>query len=348
MNHKEMVLVSGGTGFVSIHIILQLLKKDYKVKTTLRSLERKNEVIDMLKNGGIPSCHGDQIDNLEFIEADLMKDDNWDEAVKGCDFVLHVASPFPITQPQNDDELIIPAKEGTLRILKASRDANVKRVVMTSSFAAIGYSINTKNHIFTENDWTDPNTNIAAYVKSKTLAELAAWDFIHKVGGQMELTVINPVLILGPVLSTNLSTSIQMIEQLFSSKIPAVPKISYGIVDVRDVADIHIRAMISPKAKGQRFLAASECSLSLPEIAGILRTHQNKFNQKVTVRAMPDWMLKFAAYFKPELKSVSSQVGKIKIMSNEKARKVLGWQPRNAEISVIDTAESLIKFGIIN
>ena len=343
MKNNETVLVTGGTGFIGIYCILQLLQKEYKVRTTLRKISKKSDVIQMLNKGGITNTN-----NLEFIEADLANDDNWDEAVKGCDYVLHVASPFPITEPKNPDEIIIPAKEGTLRVLKAARDAKVKRVVLTSSFAAIGYSIETKNHIFTEEDWTDPNANITAYIKSKTLAEKAAWEFINNEGGDLELSVINPVAVLGPILGGKLSTSIQMVEQLMSAKMPAIPKINFGIVDVRDVADIHIRAMTSPGAKWQRFLAVSDNgTLSLPEMADILRVQPNKYAGKVPKRIMPDWLVKFAARFKPELKPIASQVNKAKDMSNKKAREVLNWQPRNKEIAIADTAESLIQLGIV-
>lgn len=347
MKNKETVLVTGGTGFVGIHTILQLLQKGYNVKTTLRNLVRKSEIFEMLKNGGFTSPDNYRDDSLEFIEADLTKDDNWDEAVKGCEYVLHVASPFPPGEPKDENELIRPAVDGTLRVLKAAHKAKVKRVVMTSSFAAIGYSLNPKNHIFTEEDWTDANTNIPAYIKSKTLAERAAWNFIQNEGDDLELTVINPVGIFGPVLGNKFSSSIRMVEQLMTGKMPAIPKLSFSVVDVRDVADIHIKAMTNPEAKGQRFLATSDGTTSLPEIAEMLRSQNNQFAQRVTKKVMPDWIVKIVAYFKPELKSVSTQVGKIKTVSNEKAKNILGWQPRNKEVVIADTAESLLKFGIV-
>ena len=337
-----MVLVTGGTGFIAIHTILLLLHKGFKVRTTLRNLNRRSEVIEMLKNGG-----EDSFDNIEFIEADLMKDDNWAKAVRNCKFVLHIASPLPVREPKNANELILPAREGTLRVLKAAGNAGVKRVVMTSSIAAIGSGMSPENHIFTEDDWTDPNSNISAYAKSKTLAELAAWDFINNQDSSLELTVINPVVVLGPVLGKDFSNSIQIVEQLMTGKIPAIPKINLGVVDVRDVADIHIRAMTSPEAKGQRFIASSGSSISLPEIAGILRSQQNRFARKVTRWIMPDWMVKLAAFFIPDMKPVVFQLGKSKVISNEKAKMLLGWQPGSTEASVFDTAESLIKLGII-
>ena len=342
MENKETVLVTGGTGFVGIHSILQLLQKGYKVKTTVRNLNRKDEVFEMLKNGGITS-----FDNLTFIAADLTKDDNWDEAVKGCDYVLHVASPFPQGEPKDENELIIPAKEGTLRVLRAAKNAYVKRVIMTSSFAVIGYSIDPQNHVFTETDWTDPNAKLAAYIKSKTVAELAAWDFIKNSGENLELTVINPVGIFGTVLGKDFSSSIQLVEQLLTGKMPATPKLNFSVVDVRDVADIHIKAMTNPEAKGQRFLATSDGSTSLPEIAKLLRSQPDKFGNKVTGKVLPDWLVKVLAIFKPELKSVSSQLGIVKVLSNDKAKNVLNWQPRKWQTTILDTAESLIKQNIV-
>ncbi|UBM59580.1 aldehyde reductase [Marinilongibacter aquaticus] len=340
MENKETVLVTGGTGFVGVHTILQLLQKGYNVRTTLRSLKRKDEIITMLKNGGIAS-----FEHIEFIEADLTKDDNWDKAVKGCDYVLHVASPFPQGEPKDENELIIPAKKGTLRVLKAAENAGVKRVVMTSSFGAVGYSIDPKNHVFTEQDWTDPNTNLAAYIKSKTVAELAAWDFIKNNEGNLELTVINPVGIFGTVLGNDLSSSVQLVEQLLTGKMKATPKLNFSVVDVRDVADLHILAMKNPEAKGQRFLAASDGATSLPKIAELLRSQPHKFGNKVTSKVLPDWLVKILSVFKPELKSVSSQLGITKKISNDKAKKMLGWQPRNWEATIVDTAESLMRIN---
>lgn len=342
MENKETVLVTGGTGFVGIHLILQLLQNGYSVKTTLRDINRKEEVFNMLENGGLtfPKNY-----HLAFVEADLNKDDNWDEAVKDCHYVLHVASPFPQGEPKDENELIIPAKEGTLRVLEAAKSAGVKRVVITSSFGAIGYSINPLNHVFTEEDWTDPSKKNTAYIKSKTIAELAAWDYIKHNDGDLELTVINPVGIFGPVLSNSFSSSIQLVEQLLTGKMPAIPKLYFNVVDVRDVADIHIKAMKNPEAKGQRFLATSDGSTSLPEIANLLRSQPNKFGSKVTRKVLPNWLVKILSVFKPELKSVSKQVGIVKILSNEKAKKLLDWHPINWETTIKDTAESLMNIN---
>ncbi|MBQ4830453.1 aldehyde reductase [Alteromonas sp. MMG017] len=342
MKNKEKVLVTGGTGFVGIHIILNLLKRGYTVKTTIRNLNKKYGIIEILENEGATD-----LDAISFIEADLTDDKNWSKAVKDCQYVLHVASPFPAKDPENPDELLIPAIEGTLRVLKHARDANVKRVVMTSSFATIGYSNKESNYVFTEKDWTNPEDENTTYIRSKTLAERAAWDFITSEGGNLEFTVINPVGIFGPILGKNLSSSVQLVEQLLNKKIPAVPNVHFGIVDVRDVADIHIKAMSNEKAKGERFLLTGDSSISLPEIAQILHSHENKFSTQVTTKVLPNWLVKLLSIFKPELKNVASQVGKIKILSNKKVKNTFNWTPINKEKIIKDTAESLIEYGII-
>ena len=338
----QTILVTGGTGFVGAHTILQLLQKGYTVKTTIRSLERQNEVIDMLKAGGISN-----FDRLTFIEADLTKDAGWDKAVQNCDYVLHVAAPFPGGEPKDENELIIPAKEGALRVLKFARDAHVKRVVLTSSFAAIGYSIDPRDHTFTEKDWTDPNAKIAAYIKSKTVAELAAWEFMKREGGSLELTVINPVGIFGPVLGKDFSSSIQLVVRILSGKMPKIPKLHFGMVDVRDVADAHIRAMTHPNAAGQRFLIAADGSGSLPEITNILHARYPDRHPPISTQVLADWMVKLAAIFKPELKAVSTQLGPAKTLSNQKARSILQWTPRKRGTTIEDTADSLLTFGIV-
>ncbi|MGC1944765.1 MAG: aldehyde reductase, partial [Candidatus Acidiferrales bacterium] len=244
------VLVTGGSGFIGSHSIVQLLAAGHRVRTTVRSQKREGDVRAMLKEGG-----AEPGDRLSFIAADLEGDAGWREAAAGCEYVLHVASPFPQTVPKNEDELIVPAREGTLRVLRAARDAGVKRVVLTSSFAAIGYGHKAQQGPFDETYWTDPGANdIAPYVKSKTLAERAAWDFIDKEGGNPELSVVNPVGVFGPVLSADYSTSILLVQRLMKG-MPGCPRLYFGVVDVRDVADLHIRAMTDPAAKGERFLA---------------------------------------------------------------------------------------------
>jgi len=318
-NINATVLVTGGTGFLGSHIILQLLQKGYKVRTTLRSLTRKDDIINMLKAGGITD-----FENLSFVEANLIKDDNWDKAVQGCDYVQHVASPFPVQEPKDENELIIPARDGALRVLKAARDAGVKRMVLTSSFAAIGYSIDPKNHIFTENDWTDPNTSIPPYIKSKTIAEKAAWEFIQKEGGALELTVINPVGIFGPVLGKDYSASINYIDAILKGIIKETPPITFGVVDVRDVADIQISAMKHPAAAGERFLATSDGAVSFYDVAELIKKERPKLADSI-------------ADLQPIDFSLYSQ------LSNHKARTVLNWNPRSKEEAILASVDSLQK-----
>ena len=239
---NDLVLVTGGTGFVGVHVVLRLLQASYTVRTTLRSLEREAEVREMLRYAGV-----DAGERLSFARADLMHDEGWPEAVAGCRFVHHVASPFPAAPPKDENELIVPAREGTLRVLRAARDAGVQRVVLTSSFAAIGYGHDRKRTTpFTENDWSNPDSpDTPAYQKSKTLAERAAWDFIAQEGRGMELASVNPVGIFGPTLGRDVGTSVGIIQNLLEGKLPGMPRIRIGLVDVRDVAELHVRAMTS-------------------------------------------------------------------------------------------------------
>ena len=343
MENKETVLVTGGTGFVGSHCVLQLLQKGYNVKTTLRSLSRKNEVIERLKTAGITS-----IDNLEFIETDLTNDANWNEAVKGCKFVLHVASPIHSTLPKDENEMIRPAVDGTLRVLKAARDAGVKRVVVTSNFGAIGYSHKDPNTEITEEEWTDPNEKMTSYNKSKVLAERAAWDFISKEGGNLELSVINPVFILGPSLGPDLPSSFGVLNHLLDGSMKAVPNIPFNIIDVRDVADLHIRAMTNPNAKGQRFIALAGGKMAMPEIALLLKNKMPGIAKAIPTKTLPNWVIYLAALFNKQAKLVAPMLKIIRNTSSAKARKVLGWTPiANNEEAILASEESMIKFGVI-
>lgn len=340
---KEQVLVTGGTGFVGIHTILQLLQKGYRVKTTLRSMNRKGEVIEMLKTGGLSS-----FDNLAFVEADLTRDDHWDEAVAGCGYVLHIASPIYLRLPKNEDEMIRPAVDGTLRVLKASRNAGVKRVVMTSNFGAVGYSHKDPAIFITEERWTDPNEKgLSVYNRSKVLAERAAWDFVKKEGGGLELAVINPMAIFGPSLGPDLSSGFELLRNMLDGSMKRIPHMTLGIVDVRDVADLHIRAMTDPAAKGQRFLALAGGTMSLLQIALLLKNKMPYVAKNVSAKTLPDWVIRVAALFSPKAKAIAPMLGVNRNASNEKAKKMLRWQPRSNEEAILAAAESLVKFGSI-
>ena len=344
MENSEIVLVTGGNGFVGINCIYQLLQKGYNVKTSFRSINKKDEVIKTLRNGGITA-----FDNLTFIEADLTKDANWNEAAKSCNYVLLVASPVFFHLPKNENEVIQPVVDGTLRVLKAARNAGVKRVVMTSSFGAVGFSNKNQNSETTEADWTNPNQKgLSAYEKSKVLAERAAWDFIKKEGGSLELTAINPVAILGPSLNNHLSGSFGILTHLLDGSMKAVPNIPLNIVDVRDVADIHIRAMKNPDANGQRFIASADGKISMPDIASFLKEKMPEVSAKVSAKTLANWVLHFAALFNDQAKHAAPLLSVNRNVSNEKANKMLGWKPvANNEETIITSVKSMIKFGII-
>jgi nucleoside-diphosphate-sugar epimerase len=339
----ELVLVTGGSGFIGAHCILQLLEQGYRVRTTVRSLAREPEVRAMLRQGG-----ADPSDALEFVAADLTGDAGWSEAVAGCAYVLHVASPFPPAAPKHEDELVIPAREGALRVLRAARDAGVKRVVLTSSYAAIGYGQPPQRAPFDETNWTDPNgDDVRAYVKSKTLAERAAWDFIDKEGGALELSVVNPVGVFGPVLGPDYSTSILLVQRLMDGAMPGCPRLWFGLVDVRDVASLHITCMTHSGAKGERFLAVAGEFLSIVEIARILKRRMGAAAKRVPAMELPDFMVRLAAMRDPAVQQILPELGKHKDGSNAKARRVLGWSPRGNEECVVATAESLLTLGLL-
>jgi len=317
------VLVTGGSGFIGSQAILQLLAAGHLVRTTVRSLKREGDVRAMLKEGGAESC-----DRLSFVVADLESDDGWPQAVAGCEYVLHIASPFPATLPQHEDELIVPAREGALRVLRAARDAGVKRVVLTSSFAAIGYGQKVQTAPFDENNWTDPaGEDVQPYAKSKTLAERAAWDFIAREGGNLELSVVNPVGVFGPVLGPDYSTSILLVQRLMDGAMPGCPQLSFGAVDVRDVADLHIRAMTHPAAKGERFLAVAGDFLSIRDIARILKNRMGASAKRVPTRQLPNWLVRLAALRDPAVKQILPELGKPKNATSEKAQRVRARKP---------------------
>jgi nucleoside-diphosphate-sugar epimerase len=337
------VLVTGGSGFIGSYSILQLLAAGHEVRTTVRNLKREPGVRALLKQGGAEPGN-----RLGFFAAELESDAGWREAVAGCDFVLHVASPFPATIPKHDDELIVPAREGALRVLRAAREAGVKRVVLTSSFAAIGYGHKPQQAPFNETDWTDPNGEaMTAYVKSKAIAERAAWDFMAKEGGKLELSVVNPVGVFGPVLGPDYSTSILLVQKLMDGAMPGAPQLYFGVVDVRDVADLHIRAMINPAAKGERFLAVAGDFMSMLDIAKILKRRLGSAARRVPTRQLPNWLVRLGSLRDPSVKQILPDLGKVKNATNEKARRLLGWSPRPNEEAIVATAESLVRLGLL-
>ena len=334
------VLVTGGSGFLGAHCIVQLLESGQTVRTTLRDLKREPEVREAV---------GSQTDttNLSFAVADLNKDDGWADAVAGCDYVLHVASPFPPQQPKDPDELIVPARDGALRVIKAALDANVQRIVMTSSVAAVRHTKEPPaGGVYSEKDWSDPDdTSLTPYTRSKTIAERAAWDLAEKSAATSRLATIQPGAIIGPPLSKDASYSLEIIRRLLKG-MPAAPRLGFTYVDARDVADLHIRAMTNPQAGGERYLAVDQFLWPV-DVAKILKERLGERAKKAPTRNAPNAMLRVMAIFDPSVRMVLEDLGVRIDYSNAKARNELGWAPRPIEDSVADTGEALLKLGIV-
>lgn len=336
----ELVLVTGGTGFVGSHCIVALLEHGHRVRTTVRSLGREQQLRSMISAAGVDAGP----DRLELVEADLLADAGWDDAMAGCRYVLHVASPFPLGVPKDEDELIRPAREGALRALTAARKAGVERAVLTSSFAAIGYGHPHGSRMFTEADWTDLSgaEPVAPYPKSKTLAERAAWDYVAGEGAGLELSVVNPVAIFGPPLGSDTGTSLELLNRMLQGQLPGLPRLTFGIVDVRDVADLHVRAMTHPEAAGERFLAISGDFMSLRWMADVLRTRLGERARKVPTRQLPDWLVRLVGRFDSGTGQIATELGADKHATSDKAQSLLGWSPRPPEEALVSSAEALL------
>ena len=336
------VLVTGGSGFVGSHVVLQLLNAGYTVRTTVRSFDKERSVRAMIENAGTKT-EG----RLSFCVADLLRDEGWLEASTGCDYVMHVASPLIATT--NEEEVIRPAVEGVLRVLHAARDASVKRVVFTSTCGAIYYGHPLRAEPFDETSWTNiDGGDMSAYVKSKALAERAAWDFMKTEGGALELSVINPSGIFGPALGPDYSSSLDLIKRLLNGSLPACPGLWFGVVDVRDVADLHLRAMTAPEARSERFIATQGGAVSMLEIAKVLKARLGKQAARVPTRQLPNFIVRFMALFSVEMRDVVPLLGKVPNATSAKAQRVLGWHPRSWEDAVVATAESLLKLGVVD
>ena len=333
----EKVLVTGATGFIGLHCIDQLLNQGYAVNGSLRSPERKNEIFNALKNKNTPT------ENLNLFIFNLTEDDGWDEGMQGCDYLLHVASPLSI-QKHDDDFFIKPAVAGVKRAFKFAKKHNIKKVVLTSSVAAILETDEGKEY-FDETDWSDVESRqIGSYAKSKTLAEKAAWQFLKENGNPFELAVINPALVTGPTLTSDLGESNKAIEMVVTGKMPVAIPMQFGYVDVRDVATAHILAIQNPSSNGERF-ALSEKDLSYKKIAKLLK--DNGFKKAPSI-VVPVWLAKFLANFNKELKVAVPFMGKVRSVSKStKAKDVLGWNPRPAEESILDVANQIKEMGLI-
>lgn len=330
------VLVTGGSGFLGGRCVTELLARGHRVRTTVRNAGRATE----LRAALCPDL--DHPSHLEIVGADLVADAGWAEAVRDCDYVLHIASPFPDRQPKDPDELIVPARDGALRVIGAALDAGVKRVVMTSSTAAIrNGDDDTHTGPYTEEEWTDPDRpGLSPYPRSKTIAERAAWDLVDQSGDRDRLAVVNPSAILGPVQGDEMSFSLQIIQRMLKG-MPGVPELGFGFVDVRDVADIHIRAMTAPEAGGQRFIASGPF-LWLSEVSRILRDGLPEAAAKAPTRKVPKPVVRLMGIFDPGIRSIVGDIGHRTDYSAAKAETVLGWRSRPIEETIIDCANSLI------
>lgn len=344
MSKEFSVLVTGASGFIATQIILDLLEAGHRVRGTLRSFDKADALREALRDA-TPMA-----DMLELVEADLSSDAGWQAACEGCDVVLHVASPFPSILPKRSEDLIETARDGALRVLKAALNSGVKRVVFTSSAAAVSYGWGDDlPDLLTEEHWSNPDNlqDNSAYTRSKTLAERAAWEFVESEQGRnLELVVLNPALVLGPVISPAASASLEVISQLLTGKMPALPHLNFPVVDVRDVSAAHIAAMSSSEAAGERILLVED-NLDLAEIASILREAQPDRAARIPSRHVPNWIVRIMSKFSPSLGHILPDLGKRRRLSNQKMTKILGIEPISARKSVIDTAESLVKFKLV-
>lgn len=331
------VLVSGGSGYIAGFLIRQLLAEGWTVHATVRSLSREAQLRLLL---------GGTAETLRFFAADLTADAGWAEALAGCSHVAHVASPFLAEAPRHEDELIIPARDGALRALRCARDAGVSRFVQTSSVAAIAYGHGKGVFEFTERDWTNlDGADVYAYVKSKTIAERAARDWVTSEGGGMEFVSVNPAAVLGPVWSGDFSPSIEVVRQLLSGALPGCPDLGFGIVDVRDVADLHVRALTAPGIAGERFIASGPF-LKIADVAAVLKANLGPQARKVPTRKLPDWLVRTVALFNPVIRQVTGELGNVRGASSAHAQTRLGWTMRPVEESILDCARSLIERGV--
>lgn len=334
----KTVLVTGGTGYLAGWCIVELLRRGYRVRTTIRNPAREREVHEGVASQVDPPHH------LTFHQADLLSDEHWDHVIEGCDYVLHVASPLPVSQPKDPDELIVPAREGTVRVVGTALDAGVERIVLTSSVAAIRGG-NEGRHL-DESIWTDLSSpDLTPYVQSKTIAEQAAWGLASESDARERIATVNPTVIIGPTLSDDTSASLEVIQRLLKG-MPAMPRLGFGFVDVRDVADLEIRAMTSPEAGGERFVANTRW-LWMSDVAAVLRERLGERASKVPTRIAPDLLVRAMALFDGGIRSFKSSLGKRTEYRTTKAQDLLGWSPRPIEDTITEAAESLIDHGVV-
>lgn len=335
------VLVSGGSGYIAGETIRQLLARGWTVHTTVRSLAREAELRPQL---------GGTADTLKFFAADLENDAGWAEAMVGCTHICHMASPFPPNVPKDENELIVPAREGALRALRFAQAAGVTRFVMTSSAAAIAYGHPPGKTDYTEADWTNPDApGVQPYIKSKTIAERAARDWVAANAPGIEYCTVNPVAVVGPVQGSDFAASIELVSRLLNGSIPALPDVGFSIVDLRDISDLHVRALEAPadKVRGERFIGSSGPFFRFADVARVLHDRLGPQARKVPRRAMPDWAVRVLALFMPPAKQLLGELGRVRATSSAHAQQALGWQPRPPEDSIADCARSLIEKGVV-
>jgi nucleoside-diphosphate-sugar epimerase len=336
---EQTVLVTGGSGFLGGWCLVEALRGGYRVRTTVRDVAREASVRASVRS------QIDADERLAVLAADLTADQGWAEAIDGCDYVLHVASPFPPAQPKDPDELIVPARDGTLRVLRQSLAAGVKRVLVTSSVAAVrnaGPDGGSRARELTEADWSDPdNLHLTPYTRSKTIAELAAWEYMREHGAEDRLVTVQPSAIIGPLLGDDRSYSLQAIERMLTGRMPGLPRLGFSFIDVRDVAALEVAAMSAANAAGQRLIAAGPF-LWFSDVAEILRRSLGADARKVPRHGVPNVVVRAMALFDPEVRSVVGELGQKTSYSTENARRRLGWSPRPIEETIVDCARSLL------
>lgn len=338
---KEKVLLTGVTGFLGSHVLIQLINAGYAVRGSMRNLARQEELMKIVQ----PHIPADA--EVEFVALDLLKDEGWDEAMKGCTYVQHVAAPISLNVPKDLDAFVPGARDGTLRVLKAASRNGIKRVVATSSLGTVTYGEHIDpERIFTDKDWTDPNyKGINAYIRAKTLAEKAAWDFMETCDSGMTLAVVNPGLILGPLLDPkDIGVSCQGIKQMFTGELPMYPRLGFSVVDVRDVASCQLLAMEKEGAAGERFLCGGDFAW-FSDLGAILRKQYP--NRKIPKMNMPNWLVHLFGLFNGGVRQLRDDLNRTQYVDIAKTTKILGWKPRSVEEATIATADSLIELNII-
>ena len=341
-SNNKNVLVTGITGFIGSHIAVKLLNSGYSVRGTMRNLERKESILKTI------SACTENFDRLEFAKGELTNPEDWNVAMEGMDYVMHVASPLPFDLKKGADDIIIPAREGTLNVLKAANKHNIKRVVLTSSVAAIGHGHKSKVRTFTEEDWTILNggNDTPPYVQSKTIAETEAWKFINQTDVQIELAVINPGYVFGPLLEKDFSDSGEIIRKLLAGEIPGLPKINFPLVDVRDVADMHLLALETRDAAGNRFICVNE-SGSYQYIAKTLKETFPEYGKKIKTFVLPDFFIRFYSLLDKDTRVITTELGIERSYDNTKAKQMFNWKPRTNKEAIIRMGETMIKFGVV-